>query len=95
MSSGLAGRRSAVARHLQYGAAMLNKTDELKNRIDAKRHELSARLSELKADTRHEAAEARDKIKARLDEVEQYLKDGWDRVTDSVKSKLNEWLDRN
>ncbi len=73
---------------------MLNKSDELKDRIDAKRHELSARLSELKADTRHEAAEARDKIKARLDEVEQYLKDGWERVSDAVKGKLNDWLDR-
>lgn len=74
--------------------AMITKTDELKDRIDAKRHQLSARLSELKADTRHEAAEARDKIKARLDEVEAYLKDGWDKVSDSVKTKLNAWMDR-
>lgn len=72
---------------------MLSKSDELKDRIEAKKHELMARLSELKADTRHEATEQRDKIKAKLDELETNIKEGWDKLTDSVRGKLNAWLD--
>jgi hypothetical protein len=70
------------------------RTDELKNRIEARKHELLAKLSELKADARAEAAERRDALKHRLDEVEAYLKDGWDNVSSSVEQKLNSWLDR-
>jgi hypothetical protein len=73
---------------------MLKKTDELKNRIEAKKHELQARLAELKADTKEDAASARDSIKQRLDELETALKDGWDNVTEAVAGKLNSWLDR-
>jgi len=74
---------------------MLSKNEELKDRIEARRHELQAKLSELKADSRREAAEAADKIKARLKELEEYVKDGWDNVNDSVKAKLNSWLNKN
>lgn len=75
--------------------AMLNKGDELRDRVEARKHELLAKFNELKADTRHEAAEARTRLKARLDELELQIKDGWARVTDEVRGKLNEWLDRN
>jgi hypothetical protein len=74
---------------------MLSKSDELKDRVEARRHMLQAKLSELKADTRKEAAEARDKIKNGLDELEDAVKDGWDNLSDSVRDKLNRWLDRN
>jgi ElaB/YqjD/DUF883 family membrane-anchored ribosome-binding protein len=70
---------------------MSNQTKELKDRIEAKKHELMARLSELKADTRAEAGDTSAKIKARLDELEKHLKDGWDKATD----KLNDWLKQN
>jgi hypothetical protein len=70
------------------------RTDELKDRIEARKHELLAKLNELKADARAEAASRRDSIKLRLDEVEAYLKDGWDSVSDAVEQKLNSWLDR-
>lgn len=69
---------------------MLNKSDELKDRIDAKKHELMARLSELKADTRADASEKRDKIQGRLDELESHLTIGWEKA----KLKLNDWLKR-
>ncbi|MEZ4398789.1 MAG: hypothetical protein R3B06_02130 [Kofleriaceae bacterium] len=74
---------------------MITKTDELKDRIEARRHELMARMSELKADTRKESAEAYAKVKQRLGELEDHLKDGWDNVTDAIKTKLNSWLDVN
>lgn len=73
---------------------MTIKKEELKDRINARKHELQAKLSELKADSRHEAAEARDGISARLRELEDMLKDGWDRVSDATAAKLNSWLDR-
>ena len=73
---------------------MLTKKDELKDRIEARRHAMRARLSELKADSRHEAIEASQKIKKGLAELDDYLKEGWDKVSDSVSGKLNQWLDR-
>jgi len=74
---------------------MLNKTDELKDRVEAKRLELTARLVTLKADTRHEAIAAKDAVVRGLAELEVTLADGWDKVSDTVKTKLNEWLKHN
>jgi len=74
---------------------MLDKSDELRDRIEARKHELLAKYNELKADGRKEASEARTKLKARLDELELHLKNGWAKVSDDVATKLNRWLDKN
>ena len=73
---------------------MLNKRDELRDRIEARRHELLSKFHELKADGRAEAAEARTKIKAKLDEIAEDVEAGWDKMTDEIRAKLNQWLDR-
>jgi hypothetical protein len=73
---------------------MLGKSDELRDRIEARKHELLAKYNELKADTRRDAADTRTRMKARLDELEVHLKNGWDKVSDDVRTKLNKWLDR-
>lgn len=73
---------------------MLDKSDELRDRVEARKHELLAKYNELKADTRREAAEARAKLQSRLDELEHHIKAGWAKVNDDVRSKLNQWLDR-
>jgi hypothetical protein len=73
-------------------AGMLNKTEELKTKVEAKRIELRARLKELKADTRDEAIAAKEKIKQGLHDLDDTLKVGWDKVTDAVSAKLDEWL---
>ena len=73
---------------------MLNHGDELRDRVEARKHELLAKYNELKADTRREALEARDKLKMRLDELEVQIRDGWTKVSDDVRAKLNQWLDR-
>ena len=73
---------------------MLDKSDELRDRIEARKHELLAKYNELKADTRKEASEARSRIKHRLDELELHLKTGWDKVSADVRTKLNSWLER-
>jgi len=69
---------------------MSTKSNELKDRIEAKKHELLSCLAELKADSRAEAREQSSKIKLRLDEVEDYIKEGWDKAN----VKLSEWLNK-
>lgn len=73
---------------------MFSKSEELRDRVEARRHELLAKYNELKADTRKEAAEARDSLRARLDEISDDIKDGYEDLSDAVKTKLNKWLDR-
>jgi DNA anti-recombination protein RmuC len=73
---------------------MLDKSDELKDRVEARKHELLSKFNELKADTRAEAAKKRDTIKAKLDEIKDDLEEGWDRMSDKVRAKLNSWLDK-
>ena len=72
---------------------MLDKSDELKDRIEARKHELLAKYNDLKADSRKEAGETRTNLKARLDELEAHLKLGWAKVNDDVRVKLNRWLE--
>jgi hypothetical protein len=73
---------------------MLGTSDELRDRVEARKHELLAKFNELKADSRRDAAAACDKVKAKLDELELHLKNGWTKVSDDVRTKLNTWLDR-
>ena len=73
---------------------MLDKSDELRDRIEARKHELLAKYNELKADSRKEASETRTRLKARLDELEAHLKLGWAKVNDEVRTKLDRWLER-
>ncbi len=68
--------------------------DELKDRVEARRHELLAKYNDLKADARGSSKEARNRIKQRLDELESDLKDGWQSVTDATRTKLSKWLER-
>lgn len=73
---------------------MLGKTDELKERVEARKHDLMARYHELKADTAHEAIETRTKLKKKLDELESNLKTGWENLDDAIRAKLNSWLEK-
>jgi len=68
------------------------KTDALKDRVEARKHELLAKLNDLKADTRTDASEARVKVKHKLDELELHLREGWDRLSDATRAKLDSWL---
>src|ERR1700733_15130903 len=60
---------------------------DLEARVKVSRGELVARLRELRADSRAEAGEAGDKLKAKLTEVSHIIKDGvvdgWASVADS------------
>jgi hypothetical protein len=68
--------------------------EELKDRVNVRKHELLAQLSALKADVRHEATEARENISARLQELEDMVRDGWDNLSDAAKGKIDRWLAR-
>lgn len=72
----------------------MDKSDELRDRVEARKHELLAKYNELKADSRKEALEARTRLKAKLDELEAHLKLGWAKVNDEVRTKLSQWLER-
>jgi hypothetical protein len=72
----------------------MGKSEELKDRVEARKHQLLSKYNELKADTRKEASEATRKLKARLDELEDTLKSGWNNMSEVAKTKLNQWLDR-
>ena len=78
---------------MQLDPVMPEKTEELKNRLEAKKHKLLAKYNELKADTRKEAGEARNRVKARLDQLEESVKTGWDNMSEAAKTKLNQLLD--
>jgi hypothetical protein len=73
---------------------MLNTTDRLKDRVEVRKRELQMKLAELKSDTRNEAISARNAIKTKLDELEEALKGGWDRMHASVQQHLEHWLEK-
>lgn len=72
---------------------MIEHKDELRNRVEAKQRELQARYLELKADTQERAREERDRVKRKLDELQEAVKGGWDTLSDRVAAKLNDWLE--
>lgn len=72
----------------------MGQKDELADRVRARKHELLAKYNELKADTRRESREKSDRIKAKLDELEETIKGGWENMTDAVRARLNSWLDK-
>jgi hypothetical protein len=71
---------------------MIEQKEELKNRVDARKRVLEARYLELKADTQERAREERDRVKRKLDDLQEAVKDGWDNLSDKVAAKLNDWL---
>jgi hypothetical protein len=73
---------------------MLDKRDELRDRAEARKHELLAKYNDLKADTRHEAIEARERVKSRLDELETQLKAAWTEMSEAARTKLTSWLEK-
>jgi cell division septum initiation protein DivIVA len=72
---------------------MIRADEELKDRVEARKHELLAKFNQLKADTRRDAAEVRARVKTQLDELELHLKGGWDKLSEAVRAKLGSWLE--
>ncbi len=70
----------------------MSQSDELKNRIEAKKLSLRAKIKELQADGQSASREEAKKLEARLDSLADSVKDGWDNLSDAVAGKLNDWL---
>lgn len=73
-------------------STMTTHRKELKDRVEAKRMRLQAKLAELKADGRKDSREAIDSIESKLNELRGTLREGWDRVSEAGAAKLNAWL---
>jgi len=92
------GTEPQTTNKTQPGLGVLRASSEpdLEARIKLRREELIAKLRALKADTRLEAIEASDKLKAKLSEIAHLIKegvvDGWASLGDNVKHKLEHWL---
>ncbi len=70
----------------------MSQQDELKDRVEAKKLRLQAKLRELKADTRSTSRGEVEKLQAKLDALSKELKGGWGSLTEKVAGKLNDWL---
>jgi len=70
----------------------MSQIDELKDRVEAKKLRLQARIRELKADTRSTSREEAKKLQMKLDALSKNLKGGLGDVSQALASKLNDWL---
>jgi len=70
----------------------MSKKEELKDRVEAKKLRLQAKLRELKADTRSTSRDEAKKLQAKLDALSKSLKGGWGDLSETVAGKLNDWL---
>jgi hypothetical protein len=91
MAEKSARARTGIARATQ---KPMGQKDELADRVRARKHELLAKYNELKADGRADSRKASEKIKAKLDDLEDAIKGGWENMTDAVRARLNSWLDK-
>ena len=65
---------------------------ELRNRVEAKKKRLEAEILEKKADAQGATTDAVRALKAKLNELEKLIGDGWDDLSEAVQRKLTEWL---
>jgi predicted trehalose synthase len=74
------------------GRRKMSHTEELKDRVEAKKLRLQAKLRELRADTRSTSRDEAKKLQDKLDALGESLKGGWGDLSDTVSGKLNDWL---
>ena len=70
----------------------MSQTDELKDRVEAKKLSLQAKIKELQADARSTSREEAQNLQSKLEALTDSVKDGWDDMSEAVASKLNDWL---
>jgi len=71
---------------------MPSEATELKERIEAKRKRIEARVHELKADGDAAAREKAESLESQLDDITETVRDGYENLSDQAMSKLNDWL---
>lgn len=70
----------------------MSQKDELKDRIQAKKKMLEAKLHEVRADSRKNSRAAVADIERKLDDLNEALKKGWENVGEKVAARINKWL---
>ncbi len=70
----------------------MSSTDELKNRVEAKKHDIKRQIAEMKADAGEDKRKRIEALESKLDELEAHLRSGWEQLSESVVDKLNGWL---
>lgn len=86
----------AVMEHSGAAAPPAADETDLESRIKERRAELIGKIGGLRGDTRREAGEAREKLRAKLSELAHIIKwgaaDGWASLGAPLTNKLEEWL---
>jgi hypothetical protein len=75
-------------------APVMSMKDELRDRVEARKRELQTKLNDLESDKGKDASAHRDQIKRELEELETHLKEGWEKVDNTIRAKLGKWLGR-
>ena len=70
----------------------MNNKKELMDRLQAKKKELESKLYTAKADARANARETVEALQNKLNELNNYLKEDLENMSEEVAAKLNEWL---
>lgn len=71
---------------------MVNRTKELKYRLEEKRKEIEKELVRAIADAQGEKNDRIEKLENKLNELKESLKINWDNLTENAVNKLNELL---
>jgi len=70
----------------------MSEVEELKQRIEAKKHEIQAEIAEKKADADASQRAEIERLEDKLADLRSRLEGGWEDVTESIASRLNDWL---
>lgn len=71
---------------------MTSQDKELKDRVEAKRKRIEARIHELKADSAEASRKKIESLQQELNEVTDAIRDGYENLSDKAMAKVNEWL---
>ncbi len=71
---------------------MSDQTKEIKDRVDAKRKRVEAKIHELKADGREENRKQADQLQKQLNDAMQAVQNGYDNLKEDTAAALNNWL---
>jgi len=71
---------------------MADRSEELKSRVEAKQAELESQLKQFKADTQGAVNDQVEAVQTKLSELNEMVKDGWERLSEDTVQRLNDWL---
>ncbi|MBD3257419.1 hypothetical protein GF377_03220 [candidate division GN15 bacterium] len=71
---------------------MTDRKEELKHRVMARKHELQEKLELVKAEAHGTANDETERLKSKLQQLDDIVKNGWDNLSESAAEKLNAWL---